>query len=236
MKVALTQISSCRGEVLKNIEKHLACISDAALQKCSLIVFPELSLTGYEPTLAKDLATDPDDRRFDPIKQIAKEKQITVAAGMPLRAVGGITISMLIFFPSGETRIYSKAYLHEDEVPYFIAGRNCDIVTIDDKRVSFAICYEISKEEHRAKAVEANAHLYIASVVKTEKGVSEAIRILETTARESSMTIMMCNAVGEADGTRCAGSSSFWDVQGRRVFFLDDKQEGLLICDPDAVI
>ena len=35
------------GNVAKNTEAHLSCLRDAAAQHCGLVVFPELSLTGY---------------------------------------------------------------------------------------------------------------------------------------------------------------------------------------------
>lgn len=65
MRIAIVQLEPFKGNIEKNIETHLAWIKQA-IDKCTdLIVFPELSLTGYEPELAKTLATDQYDQRFD---------------------------------------------------------------------------------------------------------------------------------------------------------------------------
>ncbi|HEX2992242.1 MAG TPA: nitrilase-related carbon-nitrogen hydrolase [Anaerolineales bacterium] len=47
LNLALAQISTHLGDVEANLEKHLAFIDKARQQKADLVVFPELSLTGY---------------------------------------------------------------------------------------------------------------------------------------------------------------------------------------------
>ncbi|HUX06878.1 MAG TPA: nitrilase-related carbon-nitrogen hydrolase, partial [Acidobacteriota bacterium] len=53
--VAIAQISPILGELESNADKHLREIEYAKELGASLIVFPELSLTGY---LLKDLTAD----------------------------------------------------------------------------------------------------------------------------------------------------------------------------------
>ncbi|CAD0299471.1 nitrilase-related carbon-nitrogen hydrolase [Xanthomonas hortorum] len=52
MKLIAAQISSIPGEIGKNISKHLDVIRLAASKDADVLIFPELSLTGYEPGLA----------------------------------------------------------------------------------------------------------------------------------------------------------------------------------------
>src|SRR4030042_1179794 len=47
LRMALAQLSTKLGDVQANLEKHLACIRRARKAGAHLIVFPELSLTGY---------------------------------------------------------------------------------------------------------------------------------------------------------------------------------------------
>ena len=65
MKLAVAQTKPEAGNIEKNIEIHKSLIASAVANKVDLIVFPELSLTGYEPSLAKQLATDQNDHRLD---------------------------------------------------------------------------------------------------------------------------------------------------------------------------
>lgn len=56
MKLCAVQLASLKGEVSANLQRHLACIEQAAALGAELVVFPELSLTGYEPTVARQAA------------------------------------------------------------------------------------------------------------------------------------------------------------------------------------
>ena len=54
MRISVAQIESVKGDIANNIIKHKKVINLAIKNKVEVIVFPELSLTGYEPTLAKN--------------------------------------------------------------------------------------------------------------------------------------------------------------------------------------
>jgi predicted amidohydrolase len=62
-KIAAAQVASVRGDLAGNIQTHAAAVASAALRRISVLVFPELSLTGYEPDLAADLAITQEDER-----------------------------------------------------------------------------------------------------------------------------------------------------------------------------
>ena len=47
LNLALAQIATKLGDVESNLEKHLNYIKQAREQKAELVIFPELSLTGY---------------------------------------------------------------------------------------------------------------------------------------------------------------------------------------------
>jgi predicted amidohydrolase len=47
LKLALAQINTKLGDVRANLDKHLSIVMDAKRQSADLVVFPELSLTGY---------------------------------------------------------------------------------------------------------------------------------------------------------------------------------------------
>ena len=47
LNLALAQINTKLGDVPANLDKHLALINDAKKQGADLLIFPELSLTGY---------------------------------------------------------------------------------------------------------------------------------------------------------------------------------------------
>ena len=131
----------------------------------------------------------------------------------------------------GPWQVYSKMHLHADEEPYFVPGeRSIDLVG-GDARIALAICYEISVAEHAASAARRGAKVYLASVAKFASGIDAAYERLAAIAREHSMTVLMANCVGEADGQACAGRSAAWRSGGALVARLDDTEEGVLVVD-----
>jgi len=99
MKIAGAQIMPQMGSILENIEKHKALISLAVSGEANAIFFPELSLTGYGPGLAKDLATDQNDCKFDDFQRISDKHLITIGVGIPTKLNSDTLISMIIFQP-----------------------------------------------------------------------------------------------------------------------------------------
>jgi predicted amidohydrolase len=55
--IAVAQTCPVEGDVQANVEQHLRLAEAAAAEGARIVVFPELSLTGYELTLAQTLAS-----------------------------------------------------------------------------------------------------------------------------------------------------------------------------------
>ncbi|MGH1433606.1 MAG: carbon-nitrogen hydrolase family protein [Lewinella sp.] len=227
MKIALAQIQSVAGDVEANLRKHLTFIEQAASAKASMIIFPELSLTGYEPTLASELAFKMEDPRLNIFQQLSDDYQMVIGVGVPTRQEAGVCISLLLFQPMAARRVYSKKYLHPDEDAYFVSGQNFANLLVNDRKVAFAICYELSILEHTDEAMAQGAEIYLASVAKSASGVASAHQRLATIARENTIPVLMVNNVGPADDFVGAGSSAVWNKQGELILQLD-QEEGLL--------
>ncbi|MBK6266584.1 carbon-nitrogen hydrolase family protein [Marivirga sp. S37H4] len=231
MKISLAQIKSIAGNVQANLEHHLNYVRKAIAQKADLIVFPELSLTGYEPTLAKSLAFQLSDTRLDIFQELSNSAKITIGIGAPTIAKNGICISMIIFQPGLARCVYSKKYLHPDEEPFFVSGDNPPPLKIKEYKISLAICYEISIPNHSEEAVKCGSEIYLASVAKFASGVDKACETLSSIAKKYNITTLMVNAVGSADNGICAGQSSVWNASGELKVQLNDQEETLLIYD-----
>lgn len=83
MNIAIAQIKPVKGDIPANIEKHITFINLATVLKADSIFFPELSLTGYEPELSKNLAVDINDNRFDEFQELSDLKSIAIGVGVP---------------------------------------------------------------------------------------------------------------------------------------------------------
>ncbi len=234
MKISIAQTQSIKGDISANIDKHRKIINVASSLKAALIFFPELSITSYEPELANDLATNPDDKRFDDFQKISDANKITIGLGMPTKANSGIQISMIIFQPDRPRLTYSKQQLHADEFPYFVNGEKQIIFKVDNKKIAPAICYESLQTEHSDNANKLGAEIYIASVAKSQKGVDKAMAHYPEIAKKFSMPVLMSNAVGHCHNFESAGQSSVWDKDGTMRGQLDGTNEGMLIFDTET--
>lgn len=234
MKIGVAQIRPVKGEIQSNIFNHGKIIDVAVLNEADAIFFPELSLTGYEPKLAKELATGQDDIRFKEFQKISDSKNITIGVGMPTKADPGILISMIIFQPHCPRQTYSKQYLHPDEFPYFVSGHQQLFLNVCNRKISPAICYELSVPEHAVQASENGAEIYLASVAKTLTGTKNAIETLSGIARKHSMITLMSNCIGLCDSFECAGQTSIWNADGVLAGQLDNTCEGILVIDTET--
>jgi predicted amidohydrolase len=229
MKIAISQTRPIKGNIAANIDKHKTLIELASSLKANAIFFPELSLTSYEPKLAKALAINQDDKIYDDFQQISNINKITIGLGVPTQTKKGIQISMMIFQPNQTRQMYSKQQLHADELPYFENGDHHVILTIGNKKVAPAICYESLQSNHVETAIKLGAEIYIASVAKSLKGVERAMPYYSDIAKQYSMPVLMSNCVGYCDNFESTGMSSVWTKQGLLIGQLDKHSEGLII-------
>lgn len=233
MKIALAQIKPFKGDIAANIIQHKKWINLAIADKADLIIFPELSITGYEPTLAKDLATIPADSRFDDFQQLSNQHQLIIGIGAPIESDTCINISLLLFHPNQPRQVYSKKYLHVDELPFFESGQNEELL-IETTDIALAICYELSVPDHFMDARRKGAKIYLASVAKTTTGVQAAGKRLKRIAATYSMFTLMVNSVGYCDNFESAGQSAIWEETGNLLGQLTNTTEGLLFFNTDT--
>lgn len=232
MKIGIVQIKPLKGDIEGNLDKHLMLIESVLEKKPDLLMFPELSLTGYEPELARNLAIHPDDSRLTPLQKISDEHHVILCVGSPTVNNNDLFISMIIFQPNKERITYSKQYLYPTEKDIFTAGNTPCILSYDEEnRIAPAICYELSNNEHADYARKMNATAYMASVLNSVNGVAADLERLSHVAVTNQMTTFMTNYIGESGGYECAGKSSIWNSKGELIAQLDDTTEGILLYD-----
>lgn len=224
MKLALVQFRSTTGNLVDNTARHKQWIRRAKAAGAQLVVFPELSLTAYEPELADELAAAPDDQMWENWQEFCQNEQVSFALGMPIRQPKGIEIGLVLFQPDQKHQFYSKQYLHADEEPYFVSGNGWDGCW-QEVGVAFAICYELSVLAHAERAHQCEAGIYLASVAKFENGIAPSYERLSTVAKRYQMTTLMVNAIGEADGGLCVGQSAVWDKRGRCIAKIEEQKD-----------
>lgn len=235
MRISIVQIEPVKGNIEKNLVKHLQFIEAMVEQKPDLMMFPELSLTGYEPELAKDLATNANDIRLLPLQEASDKYNLILCVGLPTKNEDQLYISMIIYQPGKAPITYSKQYLYPSEVSIFTPGSTPCILPYDAQTIiAPAICYELSNAAHADHAHRQHATIYMASVLNSVNGVDADIEKLSHIASTYRMTTFMANYIGVSGGYQCAGKSSVWNSEGKLIAQLDDLTEGIILYDTET--
>ena len=244
MNICIAQSLSKKGNVQKNIQNHLKIIESAIDLQADLIIFPELSITNYEPKLAEELATDADDPIFNPFQTLSDQNHITIGVGMPTirrshgslkneAHPGAIKISLILFRPNLHRLVYSKQMLDADEKPFFTCGDSQIFLDMEGKKIAFGICYETLRREHFVHAKRGGADIYVASVAKPKNGLGKAYEYFPKMADEFKTPILMANCIGPCDNFLSLGQSAIWNGNGQLIGKLDSKNQGVLLYDTD---
>ncbi|MBZ5563273.1 MAG: carbon-nitrogen hydrolase family protein [Acidobacteriia bacterium] len=228
--IAAAQSASVPGDVPRNVAHHLQIATVAAEHGVQLLVFPELSLTGYELTLARSKVVRPDSSDLDPLRHLATRAPMTVVVCAPvLNEKGQLHIAALAFCPDGSVLTYTKQHVHQSEEAVFTSGPGGPALRVEDATVALAICADAAHPEHAASAAAGGANVYAAGVMIDEKGYARKAALLQTYAREHRMAVLMANYSGVTGGEVSAGRSAIWSEDGQLVAASTGTEEALVI-------
>jgi predicted amidohydrolase len=217
--IAAAQSSSIAGDLAGNIARHQRFIKVAAEQGVQLLVFPELSLTGYERGVAAELALAPDAAALQPLRDFAQEVGVTTVVGMPIRLsdTAPVLIGALVMGADGSLGVYSKQHLHLGEEVAFAPGYGGETLLVGADNIALAVCADFTHASHAAAAAEQGADVYAAGVLITEKGYGPDTGLLKGYALTHSMVVLMANHGGATGGWESAGRSAIWSANGSLV-------------------
>lgn len=234
--IAGAQSTSTPGDVASNVRKHCELIARAHVAGVHILVFPELSLSGYELAQLEACAVLPDDACLEPIRRSARAMDMTVVVGAPLANAAGLpAIAALTFFPDGGHSVYCKQYLHPGEDQYVGAGiRGGTRHSLYGEVLAQAICADTSHIAHARAAANLGASLYLAGVLVSETGYATDARNLQRYAGQFQMGVLMANHGSPSGGYKAAGKSAFWASGGELIAAAPGAGDGLLIVSKES--
>lgn len=229
--IAAAQSPSVKGDIESNVRIHERFIRIAAEHDVHVVVFPELSLTGYEPELAGDLQIQIDDKRLYPISELARHFEMTIIIGAPLSSNQSKPyIGALVYGPDISVH-YAKQHLHPGEEAFFSPGSRGCVIDVSGERLGLAICADISHASHAQNASQDGATLYAVGVLITESGYQEDIDLLQAYAKRHKMAVVMANHCSPTGGWNPAGKSAIWDENGNTAATSHGTDEALVIAE-----
>ncbi len=229
--ISLAQVPVVKGDVQANIKKHIVMIEYSALNNADIVVFPELSLTGYELELAQKLASQPNPSHFELLSKAAVDNQITVVAGCPLVNENSDkpTIGAVICFPNGASEFYSKQNLHQGEDEYCSNGTRDYFINVNGYNLALAICADFVNPEHAKRASLQSADIYLVSALISRSGFDTDAKILSNIAAEHNFPVLLSNHISITGGWESGGSNTIWDEAGQPILTSDTTSPCLVL-------
>ena len=144
MRVAVVSNRNVPGQPAQNAADHLEWIRKAARQGARLVLFPELSLSGYSiKPFMRRLGMSLADKWPRLVMDAAREHDLFVAFGLPLRLRGRLCISHVLAGPRGLLGHYEKVHLAggaAGEGRVFAPGSRFRVFAVDGVCVGTNIC------------------------------------------------------------------------------------------------
>ena len=188
--------------------------ADAILSaKARLVVFPELSLTGYELGSEPVALTDP---ALRPIVDACAAMDSVALVGAPIEEGGRRFIAALRIDGSGVGVAYRKSHVGGDEVGRFSAGDSPTVIDIDGWRVGLGICKDTGVAEHTAGIASLGVDVYVAGLVHTPEQLGEQDARGRRIAQACDSYVVFASFAGPTGGgyATTAGSSTIWAPDG----------------------
>ncbi|MBI2650642.1 hypothetical protein HYX04_05000 [Candidatus Woesearchaeota archaeon] len=233
MKIALAQINPIVGDIDGNSKKIISIISRT---KADIVVFPELSITGYSP---QDLLLRNDfiEQNIKALKKIVRStKNKAAIVGFVEKAYGNRYNSAAAIKNGQIIEIHHKICLPNytifDEKRWFNEGNNATISEFYGKKIGISICEDIWFPETTKKQKDKGADLIInISASPYRKGKIEAVEnILKQRWEENKIPIIYVNQAGAQDGIVYCGHSMYFKY-GKVAKKCRDFEEDMLIVE-----
>ena len=254
MRIALGQINTTIGDLTGNVDRMVSLARESARLHADLVVFPELSITGYPP---RDLVEKPTfvERSEEHLQRLAAE-----TADLPISAIcgyvgrseshagKGATNSAAILERGSirfrQTKMLLPTYDVFDEARYFMPGERQQLYTLNRTQVALTICEDAwndkqfwERQLYRRDPVDeliaAGGKVLISINASPYHMGKRALRreVFAATARHHGVPVIYVNQVGGNDSLVFDGTSFAMDAEGNVIASAASFREDLVVVD-----
>lgn len=242
LRIALAQLNLFVGDVAGNTQRLIDASAQARDEmRADLVLFPELSLSGYPP---EDLLFHSGLRRQvkTALDRVRNETSgITVVAGYPEYVEDGIYNAAAVLCDGEAVANYRKQELPNysvfDEKRYFEQGLDTCIFELKGIRIALLICEDIW-EPNPARAAKANG----AQLIVVINGSPYSLRyqerreeVVRARVKDTGLPVVYVNLLGGQDELVFDGGSFVMDAKGEVVQRVAPFIEGLFAVEVDLV-
>jgi predicted amidohydrolase len=214
LTVAAAQPACVPGDVRSNALEHARMIRLAAAR---VVVFPELSLTGYELGAQ---AVSPGDPALAAVAEACRETGAIALAGAPVAGDAGTLHIATLLVRSGGTQVaYRKSFLGGAEPGRFAPGGGPVALDVDGWRLGLGICKDTGVQEHVDATAALGIDLYVGGLVHHPEELEIQEERAARIARACDAHVVFASFAGATGGgyARTAGVSSIWSPDGQPI-------------------
>ena len=235
-KIALAQINPLLGDLPGNAQLISQAAADAYAQGASLVITPELSLTGYPPEdlLLRPAFIESADRELNQLMvELQKFPGLIVIIGHPKKTSAGLQNYASVIQDGKVLASYAKQELpnHEvfDEVRYFTPGKQACVFENAGIRYGLILCEDAWHAGPAKQAHDAGAHVLLVLNASPYHLQKESLRIevLRKQIALTTMPLIYVNAVGGQDELVFDGGSFALDSKGKVVMTMPQFETNL---------
>lgn len=211
LKVAAVQPACAAHDVAANAATHARAVRAA---EARVVVFPELSLTGYELN-AQPVALD--DTALAPLVEACADTGALALVGAPVQGEGGRAfIATLGVDGAGARVVYRKSWLGDSEAARFACGDGPTVLEVDGWRLGLGICKDTGAAQHTAGTAALGVDAYLAGLVHRRQELPEQEARAVVIARTCQAYVVFASFAGPTGDvfTETAGSSAIWSPDG----------------------
>lgn len=238
MKIALGQINTTVGDLTGNVNRMVQVAEQAAGRAADLVVFPELSITGYPP---RDLVEKPSflDRSEEELQRLARltaDRGTAVICGYVGRSDdsnGKRATNSAALLQRGEvvfrqSKMLLPTYDVFDEARYFVPAQSQALTMVNGRRVALTICEDawndkqfwarpLYRRDPVQELVGLGSDVIISINASPYHRGKRALRreVFTATAQHHKTPVVYVNQVGGNDSLIFDGSSFAMDAEGR---------------------
>lgn len=219
MKICLAQINIQLGKVQENTETMTNWIKRAGSEGHDLIVFPEMSDTGYDMDVILKTASEWNTGVIESLQQAAEKANINVIAGISERVGGDVYNSIAVLGRNGKlTGKYRKTHLITAEPTlehmFLKAGEELGLVEVEGKQVGLMTCYEIRFPEIARTLVLRGAEILIVPAAWPLVRLPHWDALILARAIENQVFVAATSRIGDDTGIPFSGSSTIISPYG----------------------
>jgi len=237
MKIAVAQISCSLGDPKANLSKVRVFTQRAKEVGAELIVFPELTDTGYSMPVIQRHASHWKNGFVPVLQEVASELSVAIVSGVSERDESSIYNSQVLVDAKGDiVAKYRKTHLYAvapaEEQNCFAAGDAFASFALGDMRFGFSICYDLRFPEMFRKLVsEQNVGAFLISSAWPFPRVEHWCVLAQARAIENQSYVVASNRVGKDDNLWFCGSSAIIDPRGVVIAAASADREELIHAD-----